>query len=857
MELTIDQALQQGVNAHNQGNLQEAERLYRAILKSQPLHPDANHNLGVLAVLVNKPEVALPLFKTALSVNSKIEQFWLSYIGAMIDLGQLEDAKAVLDQVKSNGAEGNDLDKLEIRLNLPNGAINNAVPLDAAKGPSEETVNQLLNFCHQGKFALVVEQAELLIKQYADSYEVWNILGSAASQIGKQDQAILAFQKVISLNPDYPDAYFNMGLALGRQDKLDEAVEAYSKALSLNPDYPRAYFFMAYALDRQDKLDEAVEAYSKALSLKPDDADAYLYMADALRRQDKLVKAVEAFSGGLSLKPDNAEAYNNMGTILQRQDKQYEAIKAYSKALSIKPDYAQAKINMGVALNAVVFTRPNPDLQIVINSLLGDKTFVRPDDICLGAISLLKLEPSVIKLLKKHSSNEIGQSLPTVISDLTKLPLLLTLMSVCPIIDRKLEACLADIRSLLLLSISQLNASSLVLRFQSALALQCFTNEYIYEQTDAEINALRSLEISLKKMLANGEQPSPQAILCFASYKALYKQDWSEKLSFNTTIDAVFVRQVLEPRKEAIMKSDFIALKEITNKVSLKVREQYEENPYPRWVNLCLALNPTPLSNIIYDIYPKLLDEILVDFDAPNILIAGCGTGRHSIEAAARYKGCQILATDLSLSSLGYATRKTNELCIKNIEYKQADILDSGNLDRRFDVVESVGVLHHMDDPMAGWRALADCLKTGGFMRIGLYSELARQSIVEMREEIRQSGIGLSDAEIKLFRIGMFNTDKECHKSILNSPDLYSMSALKDLLFHVQEHRFTIPQIQESLNQLGLKFCGFEDRGIVNSFKLINTDIDAPYDLDKWNEYEQANPSTFSGMYQFWCQKIS
>ena len=683
MELTIDQALQQGVNAHNQGNLQEAERLYRAILKSQPLHPDANHNLGVLAVLVNKPEVALPLFKTALSVNSKIEQFWLSYIGAMIDLGQLEDAKAVLDQVKSNGAEGNDLDKLEIRLNLPNGAINNAVPLDAAKGPSEETVNQLLNFYHQGKFALVVEQAELLIKQYADSYEVWNILGSAASQIGKQDQAILAFQKVISLNPDYPDAYFNMGLALGRQDKLDEAVEAYSKALSLNPDYPRAYFFMAYALDRQDKLDEAVEAYSKALSLKPDDADAYLYMADALRRQDKLVKAVEAFSGGLSLKPDNAEAYNNMGTILQRQDKQYEAIKAYSKALSIKPDYAQAKINMGVALNAVVFTRPNPDLQIVINSLLGDKTFVRPDDICLGAISLLKLEPSVIKLLKKHSSNEIGQSLPTVISDLTKLPLLLTLMSVCPIIDRKLEACLADIRSLLLLSISQLNASSLVLRFQSALALQCFTNEYIYEQTDAEINALRSLEISLKKMLANGEQPSPQAILCFASYKALYKQDWSEKLSFNTTIDAVFVRQVLEPRKEAIMKSDFIALKEITNKVSLKVREQYEENPYPRWVNLCLALNPTPLSNIIYDIYPKLLDEILVDFDAPNILIAGCGTGRHSIEAAARYKGCQILATDLSLSSLGYATRKTNELCIKNIEYKQADILDSGNLSNR------------------------------------------------------------------------------------------------------------------------------------------------------------------------------
>ena len=84
MELTIEQALQQGVAAHKEGKLQEAERLYRAILQSQPLHPDANHNLGVIAVSVNKPDVALPLFKTALEANPTIEQFWLSYIDALI-----------------------------------------------------------------------------------------------------------------------------------------------------------------------------------------------------------------------------------------------------------------------------------------------------------------------------------------------------------------------------------------------------------------------------------------------------------------------------------------------------------------------------------------------------------------------------------------------------------------------------------------------------------------------------------------------------------------------------------------------------------------------------------------------------
>ena len=73
MELTLDQALQQGVAAHKEGKVQDAERLYRAILQSQPLHPDANYNLGVIAVSDNKADVALPLFKVALEANPKIE----------------------------------------------------------------------------------------------------------------------------------------------------------------------------------------------------------------------------------------------------------------------------------------------------------------------------------------------------------------------------------------------------------------------------------------------------------------------------------------------------------------------------------------------------------------------------------------------------------------------------------------------------------------------------------------------------------------------------------------------------------------------------------------------------------------
>ena len=116
MDLTLDQALQKGVEAHKAGKAQEADRYYTAILKADPKHPDANHNMGVLAVGVGKVEAALPFFKTALEANSSIAQFWLSYIEALVKLDRIDDANAVFDQAKSKGIKGNGFDQLVLRL---------------------------------------------------------------------------------------------------------------------------------------------------------------------------------------------------------------------------------------------------------------------------------------------------------------------------------------------------------------------------------------------------------------------------------------------------------------------------------------------------------------------------------------------------------------------------------------------------------------------------------------------------------------------------------------------------------------------------------------------------------------------
>ncbi len=139
-------------------------------------------------------------------------------------------------------------------------------------------------------------------------------------------------------------------------------------------------------------------------------------------------------------------------------------------------------------------------------------------------------------------------------------------------------------------------------------------------------------------------------------------------------------------------------------------------------------------------------------------------------------------------------------------------------------------------------------------MKIALYSELARQNIIKIREEIIQTGARYSDTKIRSFRETIMRSDENHHKLIMRYPDSYSLSTLKDLLFHVQEHRFTIPLIKDYLNKLRLKFCGFESSKIVRHFKLTNKHKEDLYDLDKWQVYEEANKEAFTGMYQFWCQ---
>jgi len=208
MELTVDQALQKGIEAHKAGKVQEADRYYTAILKAKPSHPDANHNMGVLAVGVGKVEEALPFFKTALETNPNISQYWLSYIDALIKLERLDDAQAVFNQAKSNGAKGSGFDKIEKQLCTSYTKIPNF------QEPSKEQLLSLMNLSQRGQYLDVLNETTKLLFKFSNSIILYNIIGMSHRGLGKLEEAIQAYQKALSIKPDYTDAYNNMGIAL-------------------------------------------------------------------------------------------------------------------------------------------------------------------------------------------------------------------------------------------------------------------------------------------------------------------------------------------------------------------------------------------------------------------------------------------------------------------------------------------------------------------------------------------------------------------------------------------------------------------------------------------------------------------
>ena len=342
MALRLEKALKKGVEAHRDGQVKEAEEFYTVILKAQPKHPDANHNMGVLAVGVGKTEDALPFFKTALEANPRIGQFWLSYADALIKLNRIADAKAVFIQAKGKGAKGEVFDQLEQRLS--------ELSVNSQDPPSHQ-LQPIVNLYTQGQLQQTLSKVSEMLERFPNSVVLYNIAGASNAGLMQFDTAIDNYKQALSIKPDYAEAYYNMGNALNGKGEPKAAIVSYKKALSIKPDYAEAHYNLGVALYGEGDLETAIDNYNIAVLIKPDYAEAYNNMGAAQKDKGDLEAALGSYKQALLIKPDYFEAYNNMGVALREKGDSEAAIDRYKQALLIKPNYAEAYFNMAGVLN--------------------------------------------------------------------------------------------------------------------------------------------------------------------------------------------------------------------------------------------------------------------------------------------------------------------------------------------------------------------------------------------------------------------------------------------------------------------------------------------------------------------------
>jgi tetratricopeptide (TPR) repeat protein len=381
MELTIHQALQKAVEAHKAGKLQDAESLYRAILQTQPKHPDANHNLGVLAVSLNKIEAALPLFKTALEANPNQGQFWLSYVDALIKEKQYDKAREVLEQGKKQGLAGDKVDELEAKLTASllaqssetsankistftqqlkkisakkekkKNSSSNQKNLNKARNPSQVELNALLEHYQKGRYDLAENIATNLTKRYPKDPFGWKVLGVLFQKVGKLQDSLIAYQKVLEISPSDAETHYNLGITLKELGRLEEAKTSYKKAIAFKPDYAEAHSNLGSTLKGLGRLEDAEASYKKAIAIKPDYTEAHYNLGITLQDLGRLGEAETSYKKAIVINSEFAKAHYNLGITLQKLGRLQEAETSYQKAISIKPDCAEAHYKLGNILN--------------------------------------------------------------------------------------------------------------------------------------------------------------------------------------------------------------------------------------------------------------------------------------------------------------------------------------------------------------------------------------------------------------------------------------------------------------------------------------------------------------------------
>ncbi len=652
--------------------------------------------------------------------------------------------------------------------------------------------------------------------------------GEQHMALGQIEQARQAFEQALALDPERTAVHLRLGNLHQSQGNATAAIDCYIRAIELAPERLEPHQNLCYLLLAQGRFDAVAAHVRQILELKPDFAPGHHMLAVALRGANAPLLAFEAASAALRLAP----TFDNKALLVA--------------CLQELPEMPASDETREWLIRAMA------------------EPWGRASELARHAVALLRADPEFGGAIARAASADPSPADelfgPAAMRALGRNTLLHCLLENTRLADVAMERYLTAARRALLDMAASDAADDGALAFSCALARQCFINEYAFAVSAEEENACAALRARLVAALRAKERVPALWLSALAAYAPLSDLGEDDSLlapKWPRNVDALLQQQVREPAEERRLRDAMPRLTPIADEVSAMVRDQYEQNPYPRWVKAAPTSGAAPLDARLRHQFPFSNYRNLPRQDAVDILVAGCGTGQQLVDIAQSIAGARVLAIDLSLASLSYAKRQTDTLKLRNIEYGQADILELGRLGRSFDVVDCGGVLHHLGDPLAGWRVLLSLVRPGGLMRIALYSEIARRHIVAARAFIAKRGYDASPASIRRFRQDVLALpESDPVKFIARMPDFFCTSDCRDLVFHVQEHRFDLLQIKAFLLHTNLEFLGFEvDHRVLSRYSAVFPEDAARTDLERWHLFEHTEVWSFASMYQFWVQK--